>query len=66
MSSQLFGSLDFNGTLLVEDPEDNDWVNSDIALCLPSYTALLLDRCRVGNADHQQILYTDLKQAIQY
>ena len=27
VSSQLFGSLDFNGTLYVETNTDNDWVN---------------------------------------
>ena len=69
VSKTLFGDVDFNGTLFVDDDEDDDWVTFFL-FWLPSHSnkSFLSNYCTlgrfcVGNGGHQPFLHAYQQQA---
>ena len=69
VSKTLFGDVDFNGTLFVDDDEDDDWVNL-LYFLLPKHSSksffsiyCTLGRFRLGNGGHQSFLHAYQQQA---
>ena len=60
MSDARFDDVEFNGTLYVDDEEDNDWV---ALFCSLNFFHIFSGRDSVGNARYPPVLHADQQQA---